>query len=194
MDQLERECFKEIEKNNIVKLTYKKYKDIFKEIRPKVNKQIESAIAKIQKLKRNKIVIVAGYPGSGKSTVTEMLSKSGYKVLSLDDKIKNYAELNKITKDEIEKKGTTHIVLDGTFLRQKDFDRFAWTSKITNLDLIVILMDIPILYAYYNNVNRCLDRRRSNRKLVPYKVYESMEKTRDVVFPKKGLYVINYQL
>ena len=61
-------------------------------------------------------------------------------------------------------------------------------------DMIVILMDIPVLYAYYNNVNRCLDRRRSKRKLVPYKVYEGMEKTRNAVYPSKGLYVINYDI
>ena len=62
-------------------------------------------------MKRNKIVIVAGYPGSGKSTVTGMLRKNGYKVLSMDDKIKNYKELSKITKDEVEKKGPLILYL-----------------------------------------------------------------------------------
>ena len=32
MDELKRECLKEMEKNNIVKLTYEKYKEMFKDL------------------------------------------------------------------------------------------------------------------------------------------------------------------
>jgi hypothetical protein len=54
-------------------------------------------------------------------------------------------------------------------------------------------MNISIYYAYYNNINRCLDRR-SKRKLVPFKVYENLEKNKDIIFPEKGVYVIDYNV
>ena len=185
-------CYKEIIKNNLVE-KFKNYTENFKTIKERVNKNIEKTISKISDLKRNKIIILSGYPGSGKSTVTSMLKDIGYQVLSLDDNIKSYKELSEIAKDKVEKKNTEHLVLDGTFLRQKDLDEFDWVKEKKNYDLLFIYMNISIYYAYYNNINRCLDRR-GKRKLVPFKVYENMEKNKDILLPDKGVYVINYDV
>tara|TARA_Y100000022_G_scaffold102141_1_gene88149 strand:- start:596 stop:1183 length:588 start_codon:yes stop_codon:yes gene_type:complete len=185
-------CYKEIIKNNLVE-KFKNYTENFKTIKERVNKNIEKTISKISDLKRNKIIILSGYPGSGKSTVTSMLKDIGYQVLSLDDNIKSYKELSEIAKDKVEKKNVEHLVLDGTFLRQKDLNEFDWVKEKKNYDLLFIYMNISIYYAYYNNINRCLDRR-SKRKLVPFKVYENMEKNKDILLPDKGVYVINYDV
>jgi len=185
-------CYKEIIKNNLVE-KFKNYTENFKTIKERVNKNIEKTISKIGDLKRNKIIILSGYPGSGKSTVTSMLKDIGYQVLSLDDNIKSYKELSEIAKDKVEKKNVEYLVLDGTFLRQKDLNEFDWVKEKKNYDLLFIYMNISIYYAYYNNINRCLDRR-SKRKLVPFKVYENMEKNKDILLPDKGVYVINYDV
>lgn len=74
-------------------------------------------------------------------------------------------------------KGSKKILLDGTFLKQEQLDMFNWVNNVKNHDLITI--DIPMVFAYFNNVKRCLDKR-NKRTAVPYKTYESLEKTRRV--------------
>ena len=195
MDKLKNKsskCYKEIIRNDLVE-KFKNYNEQFTTIKERVNKKIDSTINKIKELKRNKIIILSGYPGSGKSTITQLLKDIGYKILSLDDNIKNYKELSEIAKDLVENKKIEHLVLDGTFLRQKDLDEFKWVEEKKNYDLLFIYMNISIYYAYYNNINRCLDRR-SKRKLVPFKVYENLEKNKDIIFPEKGVYVIDYNV
>lgn len=195
MDKLKNKnskCYKEIIRNDLVE-KFKNYNEQFTTIKERVNKKIDSTINKIKELKRNKIIILSGYPGSGKSTITQLLKNIGYKILSLDDNIKNYKELSEIAKDLVENKKIEHLVLDGTFLRQKDLDEFKWVEEKKNYDLLFIYMNISIYYAYYNNINRCLDRR-SKRKLVPFKVYENLEKNKDIIFPEKGVYVIDYNV
>jgi|TARA_Y100000992_G_scaffold302393_1_gene276369 RNase adaptor protein for sRNA GlmZ degradation len=195
MDKLKNKnskCYKEIIRNDLVE-KFKNYNEQFATIKERVNKKIDSTINRIKELKRNKIIILSGYPGSGKSTITQLLKDIGYKILSLDDNIKNYKELSEIAKDLVENKKIEHLVLDGTFLRQKDLDEFKWVEEKKNYDLLFIYMNISIYYAYYNNINRCLDRR-SKRKLVPFKVYENLEKNKDIIFPEKGVYVIDYNV
>lgn len=183
-------CYKEIKTHELLDDSFQYYTKHFAIMKIKINKKIESLVNKISRLKRNKIIILSGYPGSGKSTVTGMLNKIGYKILSLDDKIGSYHELNELTKLEVRKK-TNHIVLDGTFMKQKEINYFKWVNDIKYYDLLHIHMDVPIHYAYFNNVNRCLDRR-NKRKLLPFKVYKMMEKNNNVVFPHKGVNVISY--
>ena len=89
------------------------------------------------------------------------------------------------------KRNTKNIVLDGTFLKQEQLDMFQWVNDEKNHDLIIIHIDIPMIFAYFNNIKRCLDKR-NKRTSVPYAVYESMEKSRTVV-PEKNSYVIRYK-
>ena len=185
-------CLKEVKSHELIGKSFEHYNEIFKIKKDLINKRIESVVNKISKLKRNKIIIISGYPGSGKSTVTSLLKDIGYKVLSMDDDIRSYQQLSNVTFNEIEQR-TTHIVLDGTFMTQKEINKFLWINYLPHYDLLHIYMNIPIHYAYFNNVNRCLDKR-NKRKLIPYKVYTLMERKNDVIFQKKGLYLVNYDL
>lgn len=183
-------CYRELVKKELLP-QFKAYNKEFKIIKESLNNQIEKTVKHISELKRNKIVILSGYPGSGKSTITNALKEHNYKVLSLDDKIKNYNDLIKKTQYYMKRKNSKNIVLDGTFLKQEQIDMFQWVNDEKNHDLIVIYIDIPMMFAYFNNIKRCLDKR-NNRTSVPYKVYESMEKTKTVIVPEKNSYVIRY--
>jgi len=183
-------CYRELVKKELLP-QFKAYNKEFKIIKESLNNQIEKTVKHISKLKRNKIIILSGYPGSGKSTITNALKEHNYKVLSLDGKIKNYNDLNKKTQYYMKRKNSKNIVLDGTFLKQEQIDMFQWVNDEKNHDLIVIHIDIPMVFAYFNNIKRCLDKR-NNRTSVPYKVYESMEKTKTVIVPEKNSYVIRY--
>jgi len=187
-DQVQK-CYRELLKNDLVD-TFKQYNKDFKVIKEKLNKKINSTIDKIQMLKRNKVIILSGYPGSGKSSITNMFKKlEGYKILSMDDNIKNYKELSKKTKTEVQRRKTKFIVLDGTFLKQSDLDEFQWVEKQKGYDLLFVKLDIPKEFSYYNNIKRCLDKR-NDRTLVPFKTYENMEKNSNIELPSKGVYLI----
>ena len=186
-------CYKEISSHDLMETSFNHYNEYFKIKKTLINKRINSIVNKISKLKRNKIVIISGYPGSGKSTITSLLKHIGYKVLSMDDDgIRSYRELSDITLRDIER-STKHIVLDGTFMKQREIDIFLWVNDLSHYDLLHIYINIPIHYAYFNNVNRCLDKR-NKRKLIPYKIYKLMERNNDIVLSKKGVYIVHYDL
>lgn len=190
-DEQVEKCYYDLDKKELIP-QFKAYNKEFKNIILDINNQITKIVQHIASLKRNKIVLLSGYPGSGKSTITSKLKEQGYKVLSLDDKIKNYNELVKKTQYYMKRKGSKNIVLDGTFLKQEQLDMFNWVNNEKNHDLITIYIDIPMVFAYFNNVRRCLDKR-NKRTAVPYKTYESLEKTKTIEVPDKNSYVIRYK-
>jgi predicted kinase len=190
-DKQVEKCYYDLDKKELIP-QFKAYNKEFKNIILDINNQITKIVQHIASLKRNKIVLLSGYPGSGKSTITSKLKEQGYKVLSLDDKIKNYNELVKKTQYYMKRKGSKNIVLDGTFLKQEQLDMFNWVNNEKNHDLITIYIDIPMVFAYFNNVRRCLDKR-NKRTAVPYKTYESLEKTKTIEVPEKNSYVIRYK-
>lgn len=187
----DKKCYRELVKKELYS-EFKTYNKEFKSMKEELNKKIERVVNHIRELKRNKIVILSGYPGSGKSTITNALKENNYKVLSLDDKIKDYREMVEKTRYYMKREMTKNIVLDGTFLKQEQLDMFEWVRGEKGHDLIIIHIDIPIMYAYFNNIKRCLDKR-NNRKYVPYGVYLSMEKSKTVIVPEKNSYVISYK-
>ena len=188
-EQIEK-CYYDLDKKEFIP-QFKAYNKEFNNIISDINNQIAKIVQYIASLKRNKIVLLSGYPGSGKSTITSKMKEQGYKVLSLDDKIKNYNELVKKTQYYMKRKGSKNIVLDGTFLKQEQLDMFNWVNNEKNHDLITIYIDIPMVFAYFNNVKRCLDKR-NKRTAVPYKTYESLEKNMTIEVPEKNSYVIRY--
>jgi adenylate kinase family enzyme len=188
-EQLEK-CYYDLDKKELIP-QFKAYNKEFNNIISDINKQIAKIVQHIASLKRNKIVLLSGYPGSGKSTITNKMKEQGYKVLSLDDKIKNYNELVKKTQYYMKRKGSKNIVLDGTFLKQEQLDMFNWVNNEKNHDLITIYIDIPMIFAYFNNVKRCLDKR-NKRTSIPYKTYESLEKNNTIEVPEKNSYVVRY--
>tara|TARA_B100001063_G_scaffold242656_4_gene271758 strand:- start:2175 stop:2777 length:603 start_codon:yes stop_codon:yes gene_type:complete len=191
LKKLDKKCYKELEEKEMM-LEFKTYNKEFKMIKEKINKQIEKTLEHLISLKRNKVVILSGYPGSGKSTITNVLKENNYKVLSMDDNIKNYKELLDKTIKMIEYNNDQNIVLDGTFLKQEQIDIFSFINDIQGYDLITIYIDIPIKFAYFNNIKRCLDRR-NNRTVIPIRVYQAMEKSKNIKVPNNNYYVIRYK-
>ena len=184
-------CYYEVNKRDLF-TDFKEYNKAFKNIKNNINKQIEKLVNRLGELKRNKVVILSGFPGSGKSTITEGLKNLDYKVLSLDDKIKDYKELIKKTQYYIKRKTSNNIVLDGTFLKQEQIDMFKWVNDVVNYDLITIHIDIPVEYAYFNNIKRCLDKR-NKRTALPFRVYKQMDGTKTVKIAENDTYVIKYE-
>lgn len=191
LKKIDKKCYKELEEKEMM-LEFKTYNKEFKMIKEKINKQIEKTLEHLISLKRNKVVILSGYPGSGKSTITNVLKENNYKVLSMDDNIKNYKELLDKTIKMIEYNNNQNIVLDGTFLKQEQIDMFSFINDIQGYDLITIYIDIPIKFAYFNNIKRCLDRR-NNRTVIPIRVYQAMEKSKNIKVPNNNYYVIRYK-
>lgn len=191
LKKIDKKCYKELEEKEMM-LEFKTYNKEFKMIKEKINKQIEKTLEHLISLKRNKVVILSGYPGSGKSTITNVLKENNYKVLSMDDNIKNYKELLDKTIKMIEYNNNQNIVLDGTFLKQEQIDMFSFIDDIQGYDLITIYIDIPIKFAYFNNIKRCLDRR-NNRTVIPIRVYQAMEKSKNIKVPNNNYYVIRYK-
>jgi len=187
----DKKCYKELVKKELYS-DFKTYNKEFKGIRRELNKKIERIVKHITQLKRNKIVILSGYPGSGKSTITNALKENNYKVLSLDDKIKDYMDMVQKTRYYMKRSMTKNIVLDGTFLKQEQIDMFDWVKGVKGHDLIIIHIDIPMVYAYFNNIKRCLDKR-NKRTYIPYDVYVSMEKSKTIILPDNNSYVISYK-
>ena len=187
----DKKCYKELVKKELYS-DFKTYNKEFKVIKMELNKKIERIVKHITQLKRNKIVILSGYPGSGKSTITNALKENNYKVLSLDDKIKDYMDMVQKTRYYMKRSMTKNIVLDGTFLKQEQIDMFEWVKGEKGHDLIIIHIDIPIVYAYFNNIKRCLDKR-NKRTYIPYDVYVSMEKSKTIILPDNNSYVISYK-
>ena len=191
LNKHDKKCYKELVKNELYP-EFKIYNKQFKFIKEELNKKIERIVKHITELKRNKIVILSGYPGSGKSTITKGLKDNNYKVLSLDDKIKDYKDMVDKTRYYMKRGMTKNIVLDGTFLKQEQIDMFEWVKGEKGHDLIIIHIDIPMIYAYFNNIKRCLDKR-NKRTYVPYGVYISMEKSKTLIVPDKNSYIITYK-
>ena len=140
LEEHDAKCYRELVKKELLP-EFKAYNKEFKAIKENLNNQIERTVKHISELKRNKIVILSGYPGSGKSTITNALKEHNYKVLSLDDKIKNYSDMVKKTQYYMKRKSTKNIVLDGTFLKQEQLDMFKWVNDEKNHDLIIIHID-----------------------------------------------------
>ena len=112
LNKHDKKCYKELVKNELYS-EFKIYNKQFKFIKEELNKKIERIVKHITELKRNKIVILSGYPGSGKSTITKGLKDNNYKVLSLDDKIKDYKDMVDKTRYYMKRGMTKNIVLDG---------------------------------------------------------------------------------
>ena len=191
VNENDKKCYRELLKRGLYS-EFKIYNKEFKVMKDDLNKKIERTVNHIRELKRNKIVILSGYPGSGKSTISNALKENNYKILSLDDKIKDYSDMVDKTRYYMKRRMTKNIVLDGTFLRQEQIDMFEWVRGEKGHDLIIIHIDIPMIFAYFNNIKRCLDKR-NNSTYVPYGVYVSMEKSKTVLVPDKNSYVISYK-
>ena len=196
------DCLREFEKDpskyKIEK--YAEYNQRFQEIKERLNAQIQNAINYILSLGKRVVIATSGIPGSGKSTISNILKDRNFQILSLDKMdgppvdsqthyVSSYKALKAETKERI--KQGENLVLDGTFLKQSQIDDFDFVNSEEGYVFFVIHMKVPPMYAYYNNVNRCLDER-NVRDIVPGFVIVKMHKSIDIDFENPNVINIDY--
>ena len=196
------DCLREFEKDpskyKMEKFT--EYNQRFQEIKERLDAQIHNAINYILSLGKRVVIATSGIPGSGKSTISNILKHHNFQILSLDKMdgppvdsqthyISSYKALKAETKERI--KQGENLVLDGTFLKQSQIDDFDFVNSEEGYVFFVIHMKVPPMYAYYNNVNRCLDER-NVRDIVPGFVIVKMHKSIDINFENPNVINIDY--
>lgn len=187
---------------------FKEYNKKFKKIKKILNSYINTTVKEILKQDNQKLVILSGLPGSGKSSISKNLKKNGdFQLISLDNnKDKRLAEDIEVSKyddlkTEVRKSllQGKNVVADGTFLKQQEIDEFyperlySGQSEIKYYDVFIIYINIPPIYSYYNNVKRCLDER-NVRTLIPEHIIRNMWRSRTINLRHPDVYVINYPI
>jgi bifunctional polynucleotide phosphatase/kinase len=132
------------------------------------NSKLEDALEKVAPSKAQEIVIMVGYPGSGKSTIAEHLEKQGYFVVN-GDKHKTDASRVKVGTNELDK--GMSVVFDATNLTQEKraiYINLAKEKKIPSRCIFVA-----------TSLERSLERnlQRPEGKRVPPVAYYKMQKT-----------------
>ena len=142
---------------------------------------------------KNKIVILSGLPGVGKSTFSDKLQENQeFQLLSLDkitqgtyfpkvDAMKKYLMKQITEKDE-------NYILDGTFLDYKEIDTLieSVNKKVPNKYVVeIVYLNISPRFAYLNNAMRCVNEillkgvEGPRRKTIPYPVYRGFKKQKE---------------
>ena len=196
------DCLREFEENpSKYKMEkYTEYNHRFQEIKERLDAQIHNAINYILSLGKRVVIATSGIPGSGKSTISNILKHHNFQILSLDKMdgppvdsqthyVSSYKALKAETKERI--KQGENLVLDGTFLKQSQINDFDFVNSEEGYVFFVIHMKVPPMYAYYNNVNRCLDER-NVRDIVPGFVIVKMHKSIDINFENPNVINIDY--
>tara|TARA_B100001173_G_scaffold311233_1_gene327938 strand:+ start:1885 stop:2658 length:774 start_codon:yes stop_codon:yes gene_type:complete len=196
------DCLREFEDNpkRYKMEKYEEYNTRFQHIKHSLDAQIQNAINYILSLGTRAVIATSGIPGSGKSTISKILKEHDFQVLSLDNMdgppvdsqthyVSSYKTLQTETKERM-KRGE-NLVLDGTFLKQKQINDFNFVNSEEGYMFFVIHMKVPPMYAYYNNVNRCLDQG-NVRDIIPGFVIVNMNKSIDIDFENPNVIVIDY--
>ena len=142
---------------------------------------------------KNKIVILSGLPGVGKSTFSDKLQENQeFQLLSLDkitkgtyfpkvDAMKKHLMKQITEKDE-------NYILDGTFLDYKEIDTLieSVNKKVPNKYVVeIVYLNISPRFAYLNNAMRCVNEillkgvEGPRRKTIPYPVYRGFKKQKE---------------
>jgi len=152
-----------------------------------IAKELETQCDKFVKMFRNddgrgKVVILSGYPGSGKTVIADALAglarpfkqlNMGASTLTSHDVM-----LNRLT-FEGGCKRPPRAVINGVFLNKDTIDSLIASLKRDDTDIHVIQFDVPMEYAYFNNVKRF--EANSAAALIPVRVYEAMEAMRELL-------------
>ncbi|TFF86470.1 MAG: HAD-IIIA family hydrolase [Promethearchaeota archaeon] len=134
-------------------------------------------------MKTNSIVLVIGYPASGKSTYAQKFKREGYYRLnrdelggSLDDLV---IELDKINRTE----GVYNFVLDNTYATRKSRKSVVDWAKEHNFEIECHWIDLDIGDSLYNQCQRII--RKYGKLLMPNELKSERDSS---VYPPVAIY------
>lgn len=132
----------------------------------------------IQK-KEQEMIIMIGFPGSGKSTIASSFNQNQYKIIS-GDELKTANKMLKIAKEAIENKKS--VIIDSTNLSKKRRAIFIELAKQYGIPIRCFYIDISMEEAIYRNNKR--------DKGVPKIVYNIFKKKFEYPTEDEGCKVI----
>ena len=147
---------------------------------------IKKEVNKIKYKHDKDVIIMVGYPGSGKSSfVNKYLLKKDYNILSLDllktktKLLKEYEDLLKLDKK---------IVIDNTSPTKESRKIFIDLAKKYNYNIRCLLMKTTENHALHNNMYRYLYQNSNKVPIVVYRTY-----TKNFIKPtiSEGFYEVN---
>lgn len=145
-----------------------KYRILLEKIR---NEDYHTKFANYVNLKDPTVIMLSGYPGSGKSTLSSYFKSIQFKIVD-GDKLSPQKMKEEVKKLMLKKK---NMLIDGTFMTEKSRKAYIDIVKDTyNVHLIEVTTDV--IESYVRNVKRSLDKT-SKRTLVPIKVYRNFLKS-----------------
>lgn len=146
----------------------------------------DDKFAGYKNMKQPTVIILSGYPGSGKSTLSHYFKSMKLRIID-GDKLSPQK-----MKDEVKKamKLKQSMVIDGTFMTEKS--RKAYIDIVKDVyDVHIIEVTTDIITSYVRNVKRSLDKK-SKRTLIPLKVYRNFLKSYEPPKLKEGFSKIEH--
>lgn len=144
--------------------------------------RIEDAYKKIVPSTKQEIILMVGYPGSGKSTIAEHMKQYGYFIVD-GDTYKTDASRLKIGTDELVKGKS--VVFDATNLTREKRAIYVDLAKKSRLPVRCIFVAVPLEKALERNMLR------PEGKRVPRVAYYKMQKTFEVPSEDEGFDLIS---
>jgi len=102
----------------------------------------------------SEVIIVCGFPSSGKSTVTKKLAEKGYSILNRDTEGGTIAQL--LPKMEALLNDNKNVILDNLFPTVESRKPFIDLAKSKNVNIKCIVMSTTIEEATFNFVQRAI--------------------------------------
>ena len=177
--ETQEKCLAEINKYELMG-NLERYNERKHEIFDVVTSQFHKIIGELKDDNKH-IILLSGLAGSGKSTFTnDEYIRSNYLLLSLDDILyKGSVASIKQAFNEAMKTDTKNIIIDGTFLTKSSIQYFRKKAAENTYMFQCIHMNIPLIYSYFNIVNRCLDPN-SEQKLMAFYAVKAMQDKADI--------------
>ena len=132
------------------------------------NTGLEEALKKVVPSTKQEVVIMVGYPGSGKSTIAKNLEKQGYLVVD-GDTYKTDEKRLAVGMEGL-KKGSS-VVFDATNLTRKKRALYVGLANSMKLPVRCVFVAVPLERALERNLKR------PEEKRVPRVAYYKMQKT-----------------
>ena len=129
--------------------------------------------------KEQEMIIMIGYPGSGKTTLASTFDKNQYEIIS-GDELKTVNKMLKVTKEAIENKKS--VIIDSTNPSKKRRAIFIEFAKHYNIPVRCFYIDVSMEEAIYRNNQR--------DKGVPKIVYNIFKKKFEYPTTDEGCQII----